>query len=204
MLQNVMNANFDIVDLGFDKLFELLPEQFELITLPLHAGFDVMKTWLQDLFNQGVDLIQIGTDLPVKIFEPFADVFDKFFIPDAELFNERMAAVTAKFIWVTDVTEYGRYIIGMLQKASGNKPPVITISLSKYAGNFSWGTNDIVIDFSWYAPYKPNVDAILSGIIWINFLWNIFKRLPDIISGSGMITMDSIKIYNSRNKGDES
>lgn len=195
-----MNANIDIVDLGFDKLFELLPEQFELITLPLHAGFDVMKTWLQDLFNQGVDLIQIGTDLPVKIFEPFADLFEEYFVPDAELFSQRTAAITAKFIWVTDMTEYGKYIIGLLQKASGNKPPVITISLSKYAGSYNWGMNDIVIDFSWYAPYKAKVDVVLGGIIWINFLWNMFKRIPDIISGSGMITVDSIKIDNYQNK----
>lgn len=38
---------------------------------------------------------------------------------------------------------------------------------------------------SWYARYKPSVDIILSGILWIVFVWNTFKTLPSIINGVG-------------------
>jgi len=43
----------------------------------------------------------------------------------------------------------------------------------------------MAIDLTWYAKYKPTVDAILSSFIWVVFAYNTFKDLPSIISGVG-------------------
>lgn len=52
------------------------------------------------------------------------------------------------------------------------------------------------LDLSWYAPHKETVDGILSGILWLSYLFLLIKRAPGIIRGSEMITEDRIKIDN--------
>ena len=42
------------------------------------------------------------------------------------------------------------------------------------------------LDLSWYAPYKPTVDAILSGFFWLSYIYMLFKKLPGIIHGESM------------------
>ncbi len=46
----------------------------------------------------------------------------------------------------------------------------------------------IILDMSWYLPFKPYGDMVLSGFMWLSFLWLLFKRFPAIIHGEGMIT----------------
>lgn len=44
------------------------------------------------------------------------------------------------------------------------------------------------INFSWYAPFKPYGDMILSGFIWLFYLWRFFINLPKLIRGEMMST----------------
>ena len=55
-----------------------------------------------------------------------------------------------------------------------------------------------IIDLSWYAPYKDQVDGLLSGFLWLGFVWLLIKRLPGIIHGAEMVTEDSYKISLGR------
>lgn len=50
------------------------------------------------------------------------------------------------------------------------------------------------LNLSWYAPYKETVDGILSGILWLSYLFLLIKRAPGIIQGAEMVTEDRIKI----------
>lgn len=52
---------------------------------------------------------------------------------------------------------------------------------------FSFPSYTISLDFSWYAPFKAYGDAVLSGFMWLCFLWVLFKNLPGIIAGSAMV-----------------
>lgn len=54
------------------------------------------------------------------------------------------------------------------------------------------------VDLSWYAPYKETVDSIVSGILWLSYIFMLIKRAPGIIRGAEMITEDGIKIDNYR------
>lgn len=56
------------------------------------------------------------------------------------------------------------------------------------------------LDLSWYAPHKKTVDGILSGILWLSYLFLLIKRAPGIIQGAEMVTEDSIKIDNWQSK----
>lgn len=46
------------------------------------------------------------------------------------------------------------------------------------------------IDLSWYSPYKSEVDTILSGFMYLGYVWLLFKRLPSIIRGGAMASFD--------------
>lgn len=40
-----------------------------------------------------------------------------------------------------------------------------------------------IIDLSWYTQFKSYGDTIMSGIMWLFFIWSTYKKLPSIISG---------------------
>lgn len=54
---------------------------------------------------------------------------------------------------------------------------------------YNWGTATFnVLDLSWYLGFKPYVDTFLSAFLWLGYLWLLYKRIPDIINGAGMVT----------------
>ena len=57
------------------------------------------------------------------------------------------------------------------------------------------------LDLSWYARYKSRVDSILSGFLWIGYLWLLFKRAPGIVRGAAMIEETNYKIDDYKNGG---
>lgn len=46
----------------------------------------------------------------------------------------------------------------------------------------------ITIDFSWFAPYRDTAMSLWRFFLWVAYLFILFKRFPDIISGAGMVT----------------
>lgn len=46
----------------------------------------------------------------------------------------------------------------------------------------------IKIDFSWYAPYRDTALSLWRFFLWVSYIFLVFKRLPDILSGAGLIT----------------
>lgn len=65
--------------------------------------------------------------------------------------------------------------------------PKITINLDNVESKYNYGDTALVLDMSWYGRYKPFVDTIIIAFSYLGFIWLVFKRLPDIISGAGMI-----------------
>lgn len=137
-----------------------------------------------------VSILAIPEIIGIRIEE----LFEKFFIPDEEATQAKLDALRARFAFIDSITGYGEHLIGFLQSAAGTKAPVFTVDLSDYTGNYNWGGTVITIDFSWYAKYKPLVDNILAGIIWINWLWHMYKRIPELIHGQGMTTARTVDI----------
>lgn len=150
---------------------------------------------IRDNIIQGfLDMVHGIIELPGLIQDKIKELFESFFVPDEELMNERLAQLRSRFAFIDSLAGYGEHILNFLQNASGKKAPSFTIDLSKKTGQFSWGSQVIVVDFAWYAPYKPIVDNVVAGIIWITWLWHMYKRLPEIIHGQGMTTERIIDI----------
>lgn len=86
-----------------------------------------------------------------------------------------------------------------------SEPPVIWIHLDKAEGKYSYGGKVKALDMSWYQRYKADMDKLISGFLWLGFLWLLFKRAASIIQGGEMYTEyynDIRDYYRSGKKND--
>lgn len=116
-----------------------------------------------------------------KIKEGFAEVL----APDPELMQEISEAFTDKFGFVSDLHRLGTDLLSI---DATSAPPVVYIHLEDAEGSIYYGETVKALDMSWYARYKPDVDRIMSGFLWIGFLWLLFKRAAAIIRGAEMVS----------------
>lgn len=119
--------------------------------------------------------------LPETISSAVKSVFE----PDAALLTEITTTFNNKFGWLETLYHLGEDLLGM---TADSAPPVIYIHLEDAEGQFRYGGTEKTLDMSWYQPYKEDVDNILSGFMWLSFLWLVFKRAADIINGAGMVS----------------
>lgn len=180
----VIDKLVDLRNSILGKLGDLLSGLKEKIDTILAPVIEIREKIISGFRDIAKEIIS----LPEKIREKVFEIFEYFFIPDKEKMDARFAAVQEKFYFVRQLSDAADTIKTFFNNAGGSSAPVLTIDLSKYKGRFNWGSGVIRMDFSWYAPYKPFVDNVVAGIIWLCFLWNTYRRLPELIRGQGMIT----------------
>lgn len=66
----------------------------------------------------------------------------------------------------------------------------VSVDLSKANGKYNYGNGNInLLPIDWYLPYKEQGDLIITGIAWLVFLWNLYGRIPAILSAVSNSTM---------------
>lgn len=120
-----------------------------------------------------------------SLLDGLTGILEAIFVPDLSGFQELVDVYTSKFNWVGDIYHFMDDFIRALQC---DVPPKVSIDLSmaESPGGYNWGGKTYALDMTWYSRYKESVDTILSGILWVFFLWRLFKRIPDILSGIGI------------------
>lgn len=141
---------------------------------PIDVGWQDV---LSNIYNKVVDI-------PDAITAGISGALEKLFAPDAVLLGEMSDTFQGKFGFLTTLKQVGNDLFGM---TADTEPPVIWVHLEDAEGRYTYGDKQKILDLSWYQRYKADVDKLISGFLWIAFLWLLFKRAPDIISGSGMI-----------------
>lgn len=145
--------------------------------------FQQIITWLGNLpgtlttlFNDLKTAIQA---LPQQI----ANAVSSAFALDPALAAEIGDTWNGKFGWIDDIKDWFDGVTALEPE-----PPVIYIHLedSNSHYGYNYGGREVALDLSWYAAYKQDVDALISGFLWLGFLWLVFKRTADIINGVGM------------------
>ena len=76
--------------------------------------------------------------------------------------------------------EIGREFFAQVAANASGTPPDIKVNLgaANSAYGYNYGGEVVALDLSWYAQYKPTVDAIVGGFLWLLFLWALFKKAP--------------------------
>lgn len=155
---------------------------------PLSEDFILLQLWnfLTNIFTS------IGTILSYinpfsqnffgyKLIDLFSDLLNFLFVPSQERLTAITNSVSSKFDFIDSIKYSIQYMENMLNNL-GNAPK---LELTLGATNYTPEQKYIIIDFSFYAPYKTYGDLILTGFIYLFFIWRLFISIPDIIHGSG-------------------
>lgn len=176
---------------GINNLLQGLRDLLSgVLSLPASIAssiWDALPSWLQEgiisLKTGLLDILDSIASLPVAIAEALAAVF----VPSADYISAKVEALRGEFGFIDSVIATGEFIRDSISGASG--PPVIYVDLGR-APSGNYGSQRVLLtDFSWYAPYKGQVDTVLSAALWAFFGWRVFLKLPGIIGGeSGYIS----------------
>ena len=135
------------------------------------AFFTTLWGWLQSI----IDAI---TALPAAIAEKIGALFK----PDEALLSEITDTFKGKFGFFSTLKQFGNDLFGMTPET---EPPVIWVHLENAESKFgyNYGDKQKIFDMTWYQKYKASVDGLLSGFLWLGYLWLLFKRAPAILNG---------------------
>ena len=138
------------------------------------AFFTTLWGWLQNI----IDAI---TALPAAIAEKVGALFK----PDEALLSEITDTFKGKFGFFSTLKQFGSDLFGMTPET---EPPVIWVHLENAESKFgyNYGDKQKIFDMTWYQKYKASVDGLLSGFLWLGYLWLLFKRAPSILNGMQM------------------
>ena len=138
------------------------------------AFFTTLWGWLQNI----IDAI---TALPAAIAEKIGALFK----PDEALLSEITDTFKGKFGFFSTLKQFGSDLFGM---TPDTEPPVIWVHLENAESKFgyNYGDKQKIFDMTWYQKYKASVDGLLSGFLWLGYLWLLFKRAPSILNGMQM------------------
>ena len=143
------------------------------------AFFTTLWGWLQNI----IDAI---TALPAAIAEKIGALFK----PDEALFTEITDTFKGKFGFFSTLKQFGNDLFGMTPET---EPPVIWVHLENAESKFgyNYGDKQKIFDMTWYQKYKASVDGLLSGFLWLGYLWLLFKRAPAILGGMQLSADDA-------------
>lgn len=155
------------------------------------AFFTTLWGWLQKVIDAIVSI-------PATVAEKVGELFK----PDEALVTEITDAFKGKFGFLPTLKRFGDDLFGMTAET---EPPVIWVHFenaeSKYG--YDYGGKEKMLDLSWYQKYKANVDTLISGFLWLGFLWLLFKRTAAIIQGGEMLAEYSHDFSQGRRDSNE-
>lgn len=175
-----------------------------ILEIPAAIGELVNPLW-NTLWEWLARILSAITSLPQAIADLILSGLEKLFVPDLADAQAELDVIKGKFEWIGDL--YTVFKTNLTTLSPDSEPPVIYIDFSKAeSSKYVPVGKQLAIDFAWYAKYKPVGDKVVGAFMWIGYLWFMFKRLPDIISGSGAVASgsmrydDAMERKNNKNK----
>ena len=166
----------------------------------LLAWLEKFKAWL----GEKLDALTGGGDLVLD-----GDVDLTYTDEDGENKSISVLGIIAAFAWWKQVADIGKTFVSQVSaseaaayaydaRAGGNPTgaPSIPIDLGAAQSPHGavYGGQMEMLDLSWYTPYKKTVDDLVSGFLWLFFLWALFRHAPAVISGVGLTASRSSDI----------
>lgn len=134
-----------------------------------------------------------------KILDGLSALIQNLLQPSEESINKLQSQIEEKLPFISDLKGFGddfaNALKNPLMSAADNKYTTV-VDIGAKKGGVSYGTGQVnLLDVSWYLEYKPMGDAIIEGVCWLSFLWNLYGAVPGIIHGaaSGVYSTGEIK-----------
>lgn len=130
------------------------------------------------------------------IFIKIIRMIEEVFVPSPTLLDELFEQVNEKLAFVDTINSV---ITSIKETISGLRPaPSLSINIGET--KYNEGRKVKIIDLSWYEPFKPLGDIILTGFIYVKFIWSLFIHLPSTLSAAGGSIEPGINIINKGGK----
>lgn len=136
-----------------------------------------------------------------KLLGGLSDLLKGLFVPRDGYFQERIDEIRSEFVLMDSVMATVDEIQSFFNESSFDEAPKISINMGNSRGQFNYGKTSYALDLSWYKEYKPSVDIILSGIMWLFFIWRVFIGLPSILGGVGTSISFATDVQEANLKG---
>ncbi len=146
---------------------------------PLSDNFILKKLW--EFLTNIISFVNPADEnfLGKKIIELLENSLKFLFVPSEDAINGLVNSVKGHFEFVDTINSTIDMVKGMFDNT--DVLPRFSITLPEN----NWYNGEIVVmDLSWYAPYKQYGDTIIAGFVYVFFIWRIFINLPNIISGA--------------------
>ena len=130
-----------------------------------------------------------------KLLELLGELLKSLFIPSEERLTAISDAVSSKFSFVTSIKE----AINGMKNMFNNLGTAPKLQIEVGATKWTEKQTLTILDLSFYKPFKPLGDLMITGFCYLAFIWRMLLMLPNIISGAGggIATFTSVTGYKS-------
>ena len=154
----------------------------------LKPSFESIGDWFSHIFTSLGDILSYINPFSENFFghklvELFKDLLNFLFVPDEEYFEKIKNNWDSHFTFIDSIKEAVSSIKNMIDNISAAPKFVLHIKQNSLINEGDY----TILDLSWYAPYKNYGDLVLTGFLYILFFWNLFKHIPKIIDGFGLV-----------------
>jgi len=201
LLQDIADGNFLGVKNFFEPFLSGIREDLSGLSSITESGFqDVIENG-QSIIDSMQDIIennQIQNELNQEIQQEQNNIIEQgfasvsaavagglasAFVPEDGFIEGKVNDLCDEYSFAGSIAATAKDLKSFLTNL-GSVPPVIRINLGASSGKYHYGSNMVLIDFSFYEPYKAQMDVILSAFLWLWFCWRVILTLPGIISGA--------------------
>ena len=168
---------------------------------------DGFTAWITDIISSLADIATGIMDLPGLVvnglLEGLAELLISLFVPSPDavasieaLVDEKLPIKEQLATWLDGF----KVVLGNPDGYASNLTFIVDFSKAEnvYADYGDSKVNFLPVE--WYLKYKPMVDDIIVGVAWLVFLWNLYGRLPAIISAVSNFSYSSAKSAKDNEK----
>lgn len=146
--------------------------------------------WLGDILdglnNIWKTLKGVVSGIVDGLLDGLSSLLTDLFSPSEEAVDKLNTEVDTKLPLIGDLQSLGDDLVSTLEnpgKSVKDLRMTTVVDLGKGSGQIKGAGQINLLDVSWYMEYKPLVDDIIIGFVWLVFLWNLYGALPSIIHG---------------------
>lgn len=162
----------------------------------INNNVDMSETnGLLDRIKSGISSLGDGlSSLGTHILDGIASIF----VPSEGFMDEQIQEVKDSFVWYEQIQAVGTDLKTVFGQEEFNEAPIVTLHASQMKSSWSgkqyMSEDELVLDFGKFSDYRSSINTVMSVLLWAFFLWRLFARLPDIIHGAGIATVDTLNI----------
>lgn len=171
---------------------------------------DKLGSWFDKLGEKLKEIGEFIIDIPGNIIDLLEKLLKKLFIPDEGFFDSQVQEVRQKFAFADSIIGTAENVYSAM---TGNTPaslssgggssfgaddsgsgggssfdgdvPVFTFDFSKVDTHWNYGGKAVKVSLAWLEPYRDIIQDIIRVFVWVVFVINTYRDLPNIINGVG-------------------